>query len=169
MENDVTDHLLHLRIIVLSLGESHHATWWCSQFLSPTGISYLARLYPHTRFAEAIRSAARGALELHDASIGKGGVYHLFRLPNGYEIQIEDHLIERCSELESTYVPILNDQARLVDRLSELAGDNVNLKSGGAIQITIKNDTIASKLASVYLWAFQNGKHAFPYFLQDKE
>ena len=79
MAIDITS-ILQLRILVLSLGEAHHAGWWKSQFLSPTGISFLERIYPRSKFAAAVRSATRAALTIHDTNIGKGEVFHLFRI-----------------------------------------------------------------------------------------
>jgi hypothetical protein len=62
--------------------------------LSPTGLSFLQRIYPRTFVAAAIRSATRIAQKEHDARIGRGQVMHLFRLPQASERAIDDALRE---------------------------------------------------------------------------
>jgi len=54
---DTISTFLELRILVLTLGETGHAGWWKSKFMSPIGLSFLERLYPRSTFAAAVRSA----------------------------------------------------------------------------------------------------------------
>jgi hypothetical protein len=49
--------LLSLRIVALALSENQHTGWWRSQFLAPTSLSFLDRLYPRSAFAAAVQAA----------------------------------------------------------------------------------------------------------------
>src|SRR5712691_10043226 len=77
--------LMRLRVLVCAIGGSGHAKWWRTEFLTPAGLRFLERLYPRTSHAAAIKATAVAARDLHDTSIGRGGVYHLFRLPDPIE------------------------------------------------------------------------------------
>jgi hypothetical protein len=118
MDYDFPEDFVHIRIMVLALGEAHHCNWWRSEFLSSTGISYLSRLYPRGKFSGAIHAVSRTALEMHDVAIGRGDVYHLFRLPGSIEFGIKSFISTKMVVLEKNYLPILNDQQSLLEKLS---------------------------------------------------
>lgn len=96
------------RILVLALSESHSSRQVVEiTILSHTGLSFLEWIYLQSIFAAAVRSASQAARTLHDASIGKGTVFHLFRLPRNTERRIETALSERSSELDTRYDIVL--------------------------------------------------------------
>ena len=115
--NSFTPSLLDLRILILTLGEARHAGWWKSQFLSPIGQSFLERLYPRSTFAAAVRSASRAARAVHDTNVGKGEVFHLFRLPRQTEQEIDSELTEKSKELTDQYSALLADRGALLQTL----------------------------------------------------
>jgi len=161
--------LLHLRILVLTLGEVPHAGWWKSRFLSSTGLSYLSRLYPRSSFAAAVRSATRAARAVHDSSIGIGSVYHLFRLLPGSERQMDETLRETEAELQARFAPLLSQPERLLEELRLLGGQHpVTRTAIGPLHLGIlremKEIGWAAQLASVYYVAFRDGVKVFPYF-----
>jgi hypothetical protein len=86
--------LLTLRAVVAGLGERATPPWWRTQFLTDAGLRAIARVFPRTAVAAAIRSASAAARPEHDRLIGVGKRYHLFRLPTEFERSIEDHLAE---------------------------------------------------------------------------
>lgn len=163
MTNDIHP-LLHLRILVLTLGESHHTGWWKSQFLSPTGISFLERIYPRSKFAAAVRSATRAAMDIHDANIGKGEVFHLFRISRFHERGVDNLLKERSGELEAMFLPVLDNKSELLAKMQVIAGSVEVDSAVGPVKIDQGNKKIVQELAAAYWCAFSKGTHVFPYF-----
>jgi hypothetical protein len=160
--------LLHLRIIVLTLGEQHHSRWWRSQFLAPTGLSFLERLYPRSAFTAAVRSAVRAASEVHDAAIGQGDVAHLLRLPPTQEQALEQQLTAHTAQLVNAYYPLLTDRAALLARLETLAEDFEIQSLAGPIRLTPEEpEDLVPALAAIYYQAFQTDKPVYPYFLPE--
>lgn len=159
--------LLRLRILVLALGEAPHARWWPSQFLSPTGLSYLSHLYPRSNFAAAVRSAARAAQPVHDNSIGVGQVIHLMRLPPDEERRLDQALKEQAVELQADFGPLLNQRDRLLDELGKLVDNPRQPSAAGALRLgtshSLHHDNWASKFAEAYYAAFRDGVKVFPY------
>jgi hypothetical protein len=161
--------LLDLRILILVLGEAHHAGWWRSQFLSPVGLSYLGRLYPRSSFAAAVRSATRAARAVHDTSIGIGNVYHLFRLPSSLEWQMDEALREGEAESWARFVPLLGQAEKLLDELRRLGELGATAKPAtgplrlGAMR-NVGQPGWTAQLALVYYTAFRHGLKVFPYF-----
>jgi hypothetical protein len=162
MSHVSTEDITHIRILVLALGEAHHFNWWRSEFLSTTGISYFSRLYPRSKFSGAVQAVTRAALDLHDASIGVGSVYHLFRLPESLEYGVNNSISTQSNELEKIYLPILNDQHRLLEKLSKFVQKKERYKAG---PIQLDEEMASHNIASAYAWAFQNSAQIFPYFL----
>jgi len=167
MTNSVSP-LLNLRILVLTLGESHHAGWWKSQFLSHTGLSFLEHVYPRSTFAAAVRSAGRAARAMHDANVGKGDVFHLFRLPREMERQVDTTLTEHSQALQTQYHPLLEDCAQLLRALEVLAGDAPARSSVGPMRLSAKPGQWAPSIAAAYWQAFRDGTQVFPYFEVEK-
>jgi len=164
-KQDLIRQILSIRILVLTLGEARHANWWKSEFLSLTGLNFCARLYPRSAFAQAIKSTSRSALELHDASIGRGNVFHLFRLPNELEIELDEFLLQNSKELEKEFRTHSDNREILSNLLSSMAGQKGNFKSGPT-QVSFEMMPLPSVMASAYNWAFRNNEKIFPYFVQ---
>ena len=156
--------LLQLRILVLTLGEAHHAGWWKSQFLSHVGLSFLEHTYPRSTFAAAVRSAGRAARMVHDSTVGKGDVFHLFRLSQKMERGIESSLTEKAQALHVQYQPMLMEQAQLLDALEALAGGSTAASSAGPVRLLAKAGEWMPATAAAYLAAFREGTRVFPYF-----
>jgi hypothetical protein len=156
--------LVDLRILVLALGEAPHAGWWKSQFLSSVGLRFLERLYPRTTFAAAVDSATRAACSVHDSAIGRGSVFHLFRLPRQIERTIETSLIDQSSEYALRFQPLLNNQVALLGVLEPLAGQLPTGVPAGPVRIDGDGEQLARAMAALYLTAFRADKQVFPYF-----
>ena len=168
-QNDLST-LVRLQILVLTLGQPKHAGWWKSEFLSPTGLRYLQRIYPRDFFWAAVRSSAVAAKDTHDNAIGVKDAFHLFRLPgivaNGqHSISASD-----CYVLERELVPILEDRSQLLTILNALAADIRLAIQVGPIRMGTEKDlakpeTIA-RMAYLYHSAFQRSVKTYPYFEQ---
>ncbi|MCC6190558.1 MAG: BrxE family protein [Anaerolineales bacterium] len=166
MVNLVHD-LLQLRILVLTLGEASHAGWWKSRFLTPTGLSYLSRLYPRSSFAAAVRSTGEAARLVHDASIGVGQVFHLFRLPLDEERRLETALQEIGGDLEAELAPLLTRRQALLERLGRISSGQPNKALAGPQEVGSLRDWQAGRLvgqvAALYGLAFRNDNRIYPY------
>jgi len=155
---------LELRIVVLTLGEMQHAGWWKSQFLSQIGLSFLDRLYPRSAFAAAVRSATRAAQLVHDANVGKGAVFHLFRLSPELERKIDSLLVNQSARLEKDYLPLLSDRPALLTELTKLADGAAASAAAGPLRLAADSGQWLAALAAVYGAAFREGGQVFPYF-----
>ena len=168
--NELTQSLLHLRILVLTLGEARHAGWWGSQFLSSVGLSFLERIYPRSTFAAAVRSASRAARAVHDANVGKGEVFHLFRLPRQTEQEIDSALAEQATGLAAQYSALLADRAALLQTLETMTTALPAIEASslvtavGPLRLSVNRRDWAPALARAYHSAFQRDVQVFPYF-----
>ncbi len=156
--------LITLRAIVGFLGEKSQFGWWDTNFLSPTGLQFLAINFPRSTFSAGSNSVTEAAKHLHDERIGKGGVYHLFRLPAYPEEAIHRNMLSMDSD---SILSCLKSKDNALDRLESLFS-NTSGKPEGPVQIgTLKDifeDRAVKKLAMNYYSAFTNGKMCFPYF-----
>lgn len=154
--------LVKLRIVVLALGETQHFGWWKSQFLSQTGVSFLDRIFPRTKFSAAIQSSSLVARLAHDLSIGRGDLVHLFRMPS-LEEQLEEYQANNANELQDYFFPKLNDREQLLMLLSKMADGYSVGKQKGPARITKSQWGDLQLLASIYLQGFKNKTPVFPY------
>ena len=165
--------LTRLRVLVSVLGESAHMKWWRTEFLTSAGLRFLDRLYPRTSCAAAVRATGVAARALHDSNIGRGGVYHLFRLPETLEEQI--HTMARGGYFEEVLPELrssLGDREAILSQLDALATDLPETERGpqriGSVQ-DLRRDKLAGMWAGAYLSAFRQGYRVFPYFEAEKK
>ena len=159
---DVNEQLLRLRILVGFLGEKTQFNWWDTNFLSPTGLKFLEITFPRTAFSAGCHSVFEAAARLHDARIGKGRVYHLFRLPP----EIEESLHRLLVGASAPPSPGLVKEKALRD-LKCLSKGGLSAPEGPVQIGTVKNmasDFAIEELAQHYADAFAKGKQTFPYF-----
>lgn len=156
--------LAKLRLLVGYLGEKKQCDWWNTGFLDNTGQRYLEMLFPRTALPAALRSAGEAARAVHDARIGKGGAYHLFRLPVEIEDQLEHYVTtENLSEWKAE---LANKEAALA-ALDALAPSPLDAPEGpvqvGSAEKILRKDSI-SELAAHYYSAMSKGRSCYPYF-----
>lgn len=161
--------ILRLRALVLALGESADPPWWKTEFLNETGLRFLERLYPRSFFRAAVHAAGKAACEVHDGAVGRVGVYHLFRLPEGLEMEVYEPRPDADKELIAEIRRRLGKREDLMEVLADLsAGGKGDDATGGARLIGQAGElTKAAGLAKaggVYFRAFREGKPTFPYF-----
>jgi hypothetical protein len=153
--------LLRLRLTVAALGELLPRPWWRSQFLSPTGLRYMERVFPRRFLAAALASTTVAACRDHDVSVGIRS-YHLFRLPPRFE----DRLSELAAEGEAMQAP--GTVSEIVDGLTQL-GSEVDLPSGpgpkslGSVEDILKSKVLCS-IAGLYARAAREETRTYPYF-----
>lgn len=153
-----------LRTLVAFLGEKDQCGWWDTSFLGSVGRKYLGITCPRSFAAAGVLAASEAARRLHDARIGKGRVYHLFRLPHAMEQKVH-----RCILTEENAVAskALESKESALKELAALAREPETqpdgpIKLGGAK--TLASPTVVSKLAGIYLDAFRASKQTMPYF-----
>jgi hypothetical protein len=158
------EQLLLLRALVAYLGEKAQYGWWDCSFLRETGRKYLAITHPRSHVATGVMAACEAARRVHDARIGKGRVYHLFRLPSATEQKLQRHALATDA---AALVAALESKAKALRTLETLAKDP-NGNPDGPVRLggtkMLASSPIIGKLAGIYLGAFQASKQTMPYF-----
>ena len=156
--------LITLRVLVGFLGEKPQYGWWETNFLSDIGLKYLRIVFPRSAFSAGMTSVAEAAKRLHDNRIGRGGVYHLFRLPEFIEQKIHRRLLELDP---APLLPWVESRDRALDKLNTLADGSFG-DAEGPVQLGRARDlwqlSSLKVLARSYNHAFISGKQIFPYF-----
>lgn len=165
MDTDIARPFIELRALVGFLGEKTQAGWWDTGFLNATGQRFLAVTFPRTALAAGVASVTEAARRLHDERIGKGGVFHLFRLPLPAEESLHQALQQGGFEsLQAS----LQDRDAALAALRRYARDGLRAPAGPVQVGTGKNMLTAfaiEELAKHYHDAFTRGIQTFPYFL----
>lgn len=163
----IIEQFITLRTLIGFLGEKNQQNWWDTSFLDKTGQKFLEVNFPRSFLASGINSVSEAARILHDNYIGKGRVYHLFRLPTDIEEKIF-HCLQVSDPSLISHLIESKDVA--LSNLKGFATANEILREG-PVQIGKKkklyNQTVIHELASIYLEAFNSGKKVFPYFTAD--
>lgn len=157
---------LRLRAIVLALGEDPAVQWWRTQFFSAAGLRLLARIYPRTQWPAAVESASVAARTIHDQAIGRGQVYHLFRLPDHIEREIAASS-GQAGPLWEELTPALGNKDVLGALLKKVAATGDKPQVGpfciGKVK-DINRSESSKRAAALYAAAFDAGQKVFPYF-----
>jgi predicted Zn finger-like uncharacterized protein len=156
-----------LRAVVLAMGECIEPPWWHTKYLSEVGMRFLERLYPRTAFSAGLEAAGTAARTLHDQSIGKRGVHHLFRLPDLVERDIRRFLTDSVgAEVAADLGTQLGKPETLLASLEELSAGRKEDASGpekiGTVE-ELMQSRLYQRMAAIYLAAFSSGTKAFPY------
>lgn len=165
MQPNILEQFIDIRILIGFLGERSQCNWWDTNFLSPTGLQFLAINFPRSTLAAGCNSVSEAARRLHDERIGKGGVYHLFRMPATIEETLHKTLIAMdAGNLKAA----LKDKAAAMLQLKAYIKNTVDAPEG-PVQVGtnrhLDTEFAVSELAMHYLNAFEQGKKCFPYFV----
>lgn len=141
--------------------------------MNETGVRFLERLYPRTFFNAAVHAAGKAATEAHDKAVGRVGVYHLFRLPETLEIEINRMSLDSDQEFIPLFRARLGQSDKLLEILSRLFHSQENVGDLGARRIGAYEDlnkiAYCEKMAAFYHYAFSEGKLGFPYFTNENK
>lgn len=155
---------LKLRILVAFLGEKNQYNWWETNILNETGEKFLSFSFPRSKFLASIIIITEAAKQLHDEKVGKGRIYHLFRLPYNLEEKIFCHLKDNS---RTAYKKILLDKKTALTFLEKMTREKINAPEG-PVQIgtlnKIENENAIEEIAKHYLSAFESNTQIFPYF-----
>lgn len=160
--------LLELRVAVAFLGEQGQNGWWKTQFLQPTGQRFLEFVYPGTAFAAAVTASTEAAKRFHDERIGKGSVFHLFRLPTTLELRLHQHLLKDSDDLAKIVTAAGAARTLLERRANGKQQSAVGPLRVGEAGVIAKESTIAT-LANLYLQSIGSATVALPYFTATHE
>jgi len=160
----IIEQLIQLRALVGFLGEKDQCRWWDTSFLGPTGQKYLSINFPRSAVAAGVNAVTEAARRLHDSRIGKGGVYHLFRMPAATEEKLHRQLLEAPPE---SILPCFTDKENSLQKLKVLFESGVSAPEG-PVQVGTEKRILSSfaveEIAKHYHDAFATGKQTFPYF-----
>lgn len=166
-KNSLIDRFITLRALASFLGEKNQFGWWDTSFLDKTGQRFLEINFPRSVFSASLISVVEAAKQLHDSRIGKGHVFHLFRMPTAFEEKLFYRTKE--SNLSSLEPTIVNKEAALT-ALADIAQKQIAATDGpihiGILKNPLSESTIDT-LAQHYSAAFDAGKKVFPYFTAD--
>ena len=158
--------LITIRAIVGFLGEKSQFGWWDTNFLSETGLKFLNITFPRTAFSAGVNSVTEAARRLHDSRIGKGRVYHLFRMPEFVEQRIHENLPDFDA---SALLQLFKDKNTALEEIKNMTDSSLEA-SEGPVQIgngrSLLKLSSLKKVAEHYAHAFENGKQTFPYFTE---
>jgi hypothetical protein len=162
-QNESFLNLLAVRILVSYLGEKNQFNWWDTNFLSPIGLQFTEINFPRTSFSAACTSVIEAARRLHDQRIGRGGVFHLFRLPYSLEQDLHQELLQ----IDPGYIlDAIKDSETALNRLREYADTKIEPCEGpvlvGSLPSVWTIDDL-QKLTTHYFHAFLKRRLCFPY------
>ncbi|HEB09725.1 MAG TPA: BrxE family protein [Spirochaetales bacterium] len=167
-EYKTIEKITQIRVLVAFLGEKEQYNWWDTSFLGKIGLEYLKLNFPRTAFLAGVTSVSEAARRLHDERIGKGIVYHLFRLPFNIEERIHEILRDMKDEKANQLIADKEDSLELLKVFIDSAVDAPE----GPVQIgttpKIISEFSVRELAKHYANAFQEDKRTFPYFSDNR-
>ncbi len=162
---------VHLRALVLALGEKATPAWWKTGFMSQTGLRFLERLYPRTPVRAAVHAGSRAACEAHDKAVGRVGAYHLFRLPESLETGIHFSSPFGDEGFVRRFRLCIEEPDALLEMLSTFRrGRTPKLMDAGPKRVGVASEAPTleglARTASVYHNAFIQNTPTFPYFAE---
>lgn len=154
-------HVRQLRMLVGFQGEEGQANWWSSAFLADTSSQFLAPVFGTSSMNARLVGVTEAARRVHDAAIGVGQAFHLFRQPEAVEQELH-HLLREGPDME-----LVSSADEALDRLKSLASVEVDPRSGpihvGPLSALADARWIA-QVAGYYRAAFLGNIRCFPYF-----
>lgn len=151
--------ITRLRTCVAFMGEKEQVSWWASSFFSNSGEAFLSPIFPKTAALARINGACGAAQLVHDEYIGKGDVYHLFRLPEKLERAVSEVLITDASVLGCI---ASEESARAELKMLAVGGSTQGV---GPLLLEGKIDvTMVGLMADAYSHGFQAGEQVLPYY-----
>ncbi|MFO1432645.1 MAG: BrxE family protein [Candidatus Competibacteraceae bacterium] len=165
---DPTNHsaMVRLRLLVGYLGEPSQFNWWPSGFFAPSSVAFLTPVFHKTALLAQYHGVQEAARRVHDAHIGIGRVFHLFRLPEPLEHALFEHLQATLSTVDYR-----SDLATLDTALTALQalGQGASPLQEGPVQLGSVSELMTphwpAAVARCYHAALLAHVRAFPYFV----
>jgi len=168
MSKQLLLNFFNLRVIVGALGEKQSPVWWSTAFLNQTSGMFLNHIFTKTYLFAQYQGVKEAACRVHDEFIGVGKVYHLFRLPEEMEYEVQNNALSQLGALNEAFGN-LDDSPAIFAALRRLAADKKTAVEGpvrvGKISDLAKTAAIEN-LARNYLGAFSENRKVYPYFAE---
>jgi hypothetical protein len=152
---------LKLRTLVGFLGERQQSDWWSSSFFGPASKGFITPIFGKDHHSAQLIGVTEAARRVHDALIGVGQVFHLFRLPEIMEQDLHAGL------RNSTNIPGTGSSDEALAELRALSLQEVAASPGpvrlGPI-VMLQGNEWSGPVAAHYAAAFSAGIQSFPYF-----
>ena len=164
MDVTVVATLAHLRAIVGFLGERDQSGWWPSAFLSAGNRPFLAPVFGRTLVLAQCAGVTRAAALAHDARIGVGRVFHLFRLPEDVEQRVHHALHDPVvgQQITANTASVDAALAALRDAAHTALGGGVGPTQVGALA-DLATPALWRMVAAQYAHAFAAQTQVYPY------
>jgi len=164
MDQNCLTTVASLRLIVGILGEKEQHGWWASSFFAVGSDSFLFPLFPKTSHIARLTGVTAAAAALHDARIGQGNAYHLFRLPEEQEYALSRLLQnDESAFFANTAMSARDAQSHLLATAAPGAHDAAGpVRIGGIADIHSSESW--SLVAAFYAAGFNHEQQIFPYF-----
>jgi hypothetical protein len=160
MTSELTVKLAKLRVFVAFLGEKEQQNWWQSSFLSRSGAAFLNPVFPKTSLLARMSGVSAAAQLLHDEHIGVGDVFHLFRLPENVEHEINQLFVTDKSTDE-----LFASEATAYAGLESLACDDTTEGAGPLfLESQVIDQSLVSRMAAAYMNGLKTNQAVFPYY-----
>lgn len=154
-----------LRLLVGCLGEKSNNNWWSTSFFDSSSRFFVEPVFARTKRLAQYNGVRGAAQRLHDEQIGLGNVFHLFRLPEEMEQDLQQFIISASEQ----WFTVLESKETALSALRNLSGEAISAVSAGPQLVgsleEITHSSGAKSLAQYYLAAFEQGVRTFPYFM----
>ncbi|MBW4653772.1 MAG: BrxE family protein [Kaiparowitsia implicata GSE-PSE-MK54-09C] len=162
--SDLTlDPYSQLRLLVGYLGEKNQKNWWSTAFFDATSKLFLEPIVPRTVRLAQYKGVHEAARRLHDEHVAVGGIYHLFRLPEEVEQDLQQRII---AAPEEWFAPLISPEQAMAT-LETLAEAPTPIESGPQSlgqYSELYCPAGTTVLARHYLSAFRQNIRSYPYF-----
>lgn len=164
MTQALSTETFQLRLLVGYLGEKDQFGWWASGFCSSTSSAFLTPIFSKTPWLARYHGMKEAARIEHDERIGRGRVFHLFRLPETFERALFE--MARDTDVSETLQKNLESRESALSVLQSLADDSFPTQDG---PVRVGNSDLLSgdgwlaAVAHCYHEAFASGNRSFPY------
>ena len=166
--SETANHLIQLRLLVGYMGEKSQHNWWPCDFFSPHSQTFLEPIFPRTVDLARYNGIKEAACAAHDAHIGVGKVFHLFRLPENTEFRLHEAAGNKAI-MAKLLEDIANAEAAM-NALGQIAIGQDKQRSGPVRigdRTALDGDRWVAQAAAYYLTAFRAGERCFPYITTD--
>lgn len=159
--SSLTPDILTARITIGYLGEASQFNWWPTSFFDQTAKTFLDPIFPKTAKLAQYHGVVEAARRQHDEHLSTSA-YHLFRLPEEVEAELDETLKRLNIE---NFDPHLSKS--IIDG-SKVSIDGPVAAPVGPISIgnvadIFRLDTI-KMVTDIYTAAFSSWTRAYPYF-----
>jgi hypothetical protein len=165
MNKSLLSSYARLRLLVGYLGEKKQADWWSTTFFEKVSQAFLEPVFPRTYQLSQYNGVRQAACRLHDKFVGVGNAFHLFRLPEETEQDLQQIVLAAPEE----WFHVLSDRDMALNALLELAGSRIKVADGPKViggLADIYQYECVRKLAQNYFGSFEQEVRCLPYFIQ---